>query len=185
MEFRYKILPGEIAYTGKELRSGWVAETAGLSGDAAAVFFGACHVATEDLVDLEDARAGATIVSARMAHVIIEHPGCDLEVGVLRQRLLVCLLCEALASMGQSVRRDGDDVFQDGRKLTVSIAAPSASSCLIHLGVNIDPRGAPVPAIGLEAMGLDPVVLMREVMAAYQREIVSAAHAATKVRQVH
>jgi hypothetical protein len=185
MEFRYKILPGEVAYTGKELRSRWVADATGFGGDAAAVFFGPCHVATEDLVDLEDARAGATIVAARMAHVIIEHPSCDLDVGVLRQRLLVCLLCEALSSMGQRVRRDGDDVYCDGRKLTVSIAAPSASSCLIHLGVNIDPRGAPVPAIGLEEMGLRPVVLMRELMAAYQREIVSAAHAASKVRQVH
>ncbi|MDH3196650.1 MAG: DUF366 family protein [Candidatus Krumholzibacteria bacterium] len=185
MEFRYKIMPGTLAYTGKELRSRWVAETTGLSGDAAAVFFGPCQVATEDLVDLDDARAGATIVAARMAHVIVEHPGCDLEVGVLRQRLLVCLLCEALVSMGKSVRRDGDDAYSDGRKLTVSIAAPSAASCLIHLGVNIDPRGAPVPAIGLEEMGLRPVELMREVMAAYQREIESAAYAAGKVRRVH
>jgi hypothetical protein len=141
-------------------------------------------VATGDLVDLDDARAGATIDAAEMAHVVIEHPGCSLRTGVLRQRLLVCMLCEVLTAAGKKARRDGDDVYVDRRKLTVSIAAPGPGGVLIHLGVNVDPAGAPVPAIGLREMGLDARGLLRELLERYAREMETAAHAETKVRTV-
>jgi len=95
MSFQFRILEDEIAYTGAELRSGWVAAQTGLAGDAAAGFVGPCHVPTENLVDLDDARAGTFIQAASMAHVIAEHP-CELSVAVLRQRILVALLGELL-----------------------------------------------------------------------------------------
>ncbi|MEJ2719586.1 MAG: DUF366 family protein, partial [bacterium] len=145
---RFKILEKKTPYTGKELRSGWVTRQTGLHGDAAVGFVGPCHVKNEDLVDLDDVRAGSFIKSESMAHVIVEHPGCDPAVAVLRQRLMVCLLCDVLAGRGHRVTRVGDDVFFGERKLTVSIAAPSPHSALIHLGINIRPTGAPVPAVG-------------------------------------
>jgi hypothetical protein len=141
-------------------------------------------VKNEDLVDLDDVRAGTFIKSELMAHVIVEHPGCELATAVLRQRLLVCLLCEILAGGGHRVTRSGDDVYYDQRKLTVSIAAPSQRSALIHLGINIRPEGAPVPAVGLEEMGVDAAELLEELLDRYRRELESAAHAATKVRPV-
>lgn len=183
-DFRYRILEDESAYTGKELRSGWVRVRTGLAGDAAAGFLGPCHVANEDLVDLDDARAGEFIRAASMAHVILEHPGCDLEAAVLRQRLLVCILCEILGEKGLSVRRSGDDVFFDSRKLTVSIAAPGPASALIHLGINIDPRGAPVPAAGLGEMGVAPAELLADLLERYRCEVSSVRHATGKVRPV-
>lgn len=180
----YRVVEGTIAYTGRELRSGWAGRTTGLEGDVAAGFIGPCHVATEDLVDLDDARAGATIEAAEMAHVVVEHRDCSLRTGVLRQRLLVCMLCEVVTARGQSVRRDGDDVYVDDRKLTVSIAAPGPSGVLIHLGINVDPAGAPVPAIGLKEMGLDARAVLGELLERYARELQTAAHAETKVRSV-
>jgi hypothetical protein len=119
-----------------------------------------------------------------MAHVIVEHPGSTLEVAVLRQRLLVAMLAEVLEAEGKFTRRDGDDLYYDGRKLTVSIAAPAPASCLIHLGVNVDPEGAPVPASGLAEMGLAARPVLEELLTRYARELASAAHAQTKVRTV-
>lgn len=184
MTLRFAILGAEIPYTGRELRSGWVGEHTGFSGDIAAAFFGPCHVATEDLVDLDDRRTGATIDAARMLHVLIEHPGCSMESLVLRQRIFVCILCECLAARGVVVVRDGDDVYVHGRKLTVSIAAPGPHAGLIHLGINVDPSGAPVSAVGLIELGIDERDLARELLDVYAAELVSAAHAQTKVDTV-
>lgn len=184
MKFSYRILDGSVPYTGAELRSGWVREHAGLDGDAAAGFVGPCHVPTEHLVDLDDARAGEFIHAASMAHVIAEHPGCTLGEAVLRQRLMVALLGEYLARAGKLVHRDGDDLYYDGRKLTVSIAAPSRASSLIHLGINVDPLGAPVPAVGLHELGLEPRAVLDELLDRYGREMESAAYATTKVKAV-
>jgi len=178
------VLPDAIAYTGKELRSGWVRERTGLDGDAAAAFVGPCRVDTEDLVDMEDAEAGAHIEAALMAHIIVEHPGCPLSEAVLRQRLLVCILCDMLGPRIPDLRRDGDDVYIGERKLTVSIAAPSPVSSLIHLGINVDPGGAPVPAAGLEAFRVDAAPLLQELLGRYRDEIRSCGHAAGKVRKV-
>jgi len=181
---RYRIIDEKTPYTGKELRSGWVSQKTGLDGDAAAGFVGPCHVATEDLVDLDDVRAGAHIESASMAHVIVEHPGCSLRAGVLRQRMLVSLLCELLREAEHIIRRDGDDVYCGERKLTVSIAAPAAGSTLIHLGINIDPSGAPVPAVGLGEMGVEPIGLLTTLLERYAAEMESCRHAESKVRSV-
>ena len=54
-----------VTYTGPQLRSGWLAETFGVGDDALVAWLGPCHVATADLVDLEDQRAGAEIHSSR------------------------------------------------------------------------------------------------------------------------
>lgn len=180
----YRIAEDEIPYTGKELRSGWLREQTGFTGSAALGFVGPCRVENEDLVDLEDARAGAWIRAESMAHIIVEHTEVDLALAVLRQRLLVCLLCEELVAHGVDVRRDGDDVYCGDRKLTVSIAAPAESSCLIHLGINVDPVGAPVPAIGLDELDIEPRQLLGKLLGRYEREISSCRRAAGKVRSV-
>jgi len=178
------VVENEIEYTGRELRSGWVCEASGLEGEAAVGFVGPCRVNNEDLVDMEDAEAGTFIEARSMAHVLAEHPGCTISEGVLRQRMLVCLLCEILGERLEGVRRSGDDVYYDGRKLTVSIAAPSPGGCMIHLGVNVRPEGAPVPAVGLDEMGVDPHALLRRLLNDYARELRSCVHAQTKVRPV-
>lgn len=182
MSFAFRILDGVVPYTGLELRGGWVAARTGHGGDAAAGFIGPCHVPTEHLVDLDDARARTFIRAASMAHVIVEHPGCPLALAVLRQRLLVCILGDVLGVV--RARRDGDDLYVAGRKLTVSIAAPSRDASLIHLGINVDPAGSPVPAVGLEELRVDPASLLADLLGRYARELGSIAHAETKVRTV-
>ncbi|HUT74363.1 MAG TPA: DUF366 family protein [Armatimonadota bacterium] len=192
----------EIAYTGAELRSGWLRATFGLKGDAIAAFVGPCDVAPEHMVDLEDLAAGAAIRSRRMLHFIAEHAGADLERAVLRQRLLVIIAAECLqariagAAAGGlafpaeggwatgDLQRRGDDLFWQGRKLSVSIATTSPASGLIHLGLNVIAAGAPVPAAALCELGAEPRALAQAVIAAYATELAAVAAAQRKVRPV-
>jgi hypothetical protein len=69
--------------------------------------------------------------------------------------------------------------------LTVSIAAPSTTGrALIHLGINVNPEGAPVPAVGLAELGFSPVDLLETLLERYSCEMDTAGHAETKVRTV-
>lgn len=176
----------EIAYTGAELRSGWLHATFGLEGDAIAAFIGPCDVAPEHMVDLVDLAAGARIFSRRMLHFIAEHADPDLARAVLRQRLLVAIALECIhrRSGTTTARREGNDLYWRERKLSVSVATTSPRSGLMHLGLNVIAAGAPVPAAGLEDLGIEPEPLAREIMAGYASEMGSVAAAQQKVRPV-
>ena len=183
MQWRW--LAQEIPYTGRELRSGWIADTTGIEGDAITAFVGPCEVPLEHMVDMEDVRRGVPIKAARMLHFLVEHFDTDLARTVLRQRLLVCLAAEVLnQASAQQVCRDGDDLFVGERKLSVSIATGSPTSTLIHLGLNIDPSGAPVPAIGLDELGISASEIGKQIMAGYVEEMQSCQTACNKVRRV-
>jgi len=178
--------PDPIAYTGHQLRSHWILDTFGLQGDALVAFTGPCHVALSEMVDLADVAAGEAIEAAQMLHLIAEHFDHDLRRAVLRQRLLICIIAERLAA-GERVpdlRRDGDDLYAGERKLSVSVATLSPVSALIHVGLNIDPAGAPVPAVGLGEWGIDSDWLAREVLEDYAAEMADVESAACKVRGV-
>jgi hypothetical protein len=181
-----RLLEQEITYTGAQLRSRWITETAGLSGDAAVAFFGPCDVAPEHMVDRADLEAGAKIASPRMLHVIVEHPGLDLDSITLRQRLLMARAGEILnGRLGEALlRREGDDLYLQERKLSVSVATTSPTSGLIHAGFNLRGEGAPVAAVGLEDLGVEPREFAAELLEAYASEIASAQEAARKVKRV-
>jgi len=181
-----RVLDQEIEYTGAQLRSGWVKETAGLSGDAAVAFFGPCDVAPEHMVDREDLEAGAKIASPRMLHVIVEHPDLGLDQITLRQRLLMAIAGEIInGHLGESLlRRAGDDLYLRDRKLSVSVATTAPASGLIHSGFNLTGKGTPVAAIGLEELGIEPRRFAEDLLRAYAGEIEGARAAAGKVRPV-
>ena len=181
-----RLLEGETSYTGAQLRSGWIAEVAGLTGDAAVAFFGPCDVSVQHMVDQADLAAGAKISSPRMLHVIVEHPNLDLAHITTRQRLLMAIAAELLnAHLGEALLlREGDDLYLRDLKLSVSVATVSASSGLIHSGFNVRGEGAPVPAIGLEELGVSPREFAEKLLAAYGTEIETAEAAAQKVKPV-
>ena len=180
------LLEHEISYTGAQLRTGWIREVAGLSGDAAVAFLGPCDVAPEYMVDLVDREAGARIASPRMVHIIVEHPGLDLGHTAIRQRLLMALAGEVVnGHLGEAlIRRCGDDLYFRERKLSVSVATASARAGLIHAGFNVRGEGAPVPAIGLEELAVSPTDFAVELLTAYAADIEGAQEAARKVKAV-
>ena len=121
-----------------------------------------------------------------MLSFISEQFNVGLVEGVFRQRLLICKIKEALESRGIFVVRNGDDLFVNGKKLTVSIATKSLTSILIHTGVNIDSTDAPVKACGLtNDLGITDIEKFAlDVMKNYSEEIDDIILASTKVRGV-
>lgn len=176
----------EIAYTGEQLRSHWILNTFGQFGDAICAFLGPCRVPTAHLVDLADLREGATIQARQMLHFLAEWFDTDLDRVILRQRLLVALAAELLGELRPqvAVRRSGDDLYIGERKLSVSIATASPVSTLIHFGINVDPEGAPVSAVGLAELGVEPLAFARELMRRLALELESVRGARVKVRGV-
>lgn len=178
-------IPDDLDYDGSQLRSHFAYHARGILGDSIVAFEGGCRVDLEALVDLEDARSGSIIESRRMVHFLAEHFDRSLERTVLRQRLLVVCVAEALAALGATrPDRRGDDLFVADRKLSVSIATASPVSTLIHLGVNVDAEGAPVPAADLGELGVEARALAGEVLERYPAEMAGIARARWKVRAV-
>lgn len=181
MQTHFATIP--INYTGRELRSHWLLDTLGMRGDACAGFRGPCRVELSEMVDKADVARGVGIEAREMLHFLCEFFDPDLPKTILRQRLLVAIAAEQLAGV-TGLRRNGDDLYVGERKLSVSIATVSPVSSLIHFALNIDPSGAPVPAVGLAELGVEPEQFARRLMTAFAEELESIDAARCKVRPV-
>ena len=176
--------PESIPYTGRELRSHFALDRFGLYGDAAVGFVGPCRVELTEMVDLEDVRNGESIYSPSMVHVLVEHFGLALREAVLRQRLLVRLAGDLLIDRKVSVEIRGDDIYVEGRKASVSIATVSPTSVLLHLGINVETEGTPVPTWGLAEIQVEPLEFCKRLLDLYAAEIDDIDRAVSKVRGV-
>ncbi len=167
-----KWLEDRLDYDGLQLRSHFIREAAGIFDDGVVAFAGSCDVEADSLVDLEDAMAGSTIKAAMMLHFIGEHFGCPLRESNFRLRLFASIVKDVIESAGaeEEVRRDGDDLFLGERKLSVAISTVTPVSSVFHFGVNIDPAGAPVPAVGLKELGLEAPSTAGSVLERYHDE---------------
>ena len=179
-------VPETIDYDGSQIRSLWAYRRCGVEGDSIVAFIGGCDIPAENIVDVQDLRAGSKIFSRKMLHFIVEHFDRDLEKAVLRQRLLAAIARDALLGRCPqcALRRKGDDLFIDDAKLSISVATLTSVSSKIHLGLNIDSKGAPVKAAGLGDLGVDAKEYAHEVLQAYSEEMAGIYRARTKVRGV-
>lgn len=179
----------ERPYTGVELRPHFLLQEMGLKGSGIGVFIGPCRVQTEHLVDWEDRLANDRIEARSMIHFIGEFFGMSLNEGILTQRFLMSLIGEVLnQDFGVRITRRGDDLYsgypESPRKLSVSIVTASPVSVLLHTGINIDPEGAPVAAVGLRELGVTADVLISRVKERFTEEWIEMKWACTKVRPV-
>lgn len=176
----------EIKYIGSQLAPHWIYKNFKIQGDAIVAFCGECEVKLTEMVDIEDVINNEPIYSKYMLSFITEQFNVELVEGVFRQRLLMCCIKEALEKLGNKVRRNGDDLFVNDKKLSVSIATKSLTSVLIHTGVNILSEGAPIPVSGLKSdLGITDIKsFAQEVMQNYALEIDDIILASTKVRGV-
>ena len=181
-----QLIDKEIKYEGWQLAPHWIYKNFKMQGDATVAFIGECEVKLTEMVDIEDVINNEPIYSKSMLSFISEQFNIGLVEGVFRQRLLICIIKEALEKRGFKIFRSGDDLFFDGKKLTVSIATKSVNSILIHTGINIDSTGAPVKASGLtsELKIADIRELAQEILKNYSEEIDDIVLASTKVRGV-
>lgn len=178
-----KFINEKIKYTGNELAPHWIYRNFKMQGDAIVAFCGECEVNLEEMVDVEDVINNEPIYSKLMLNFIIENFNIGLVEGIFRQRLLITILKEVLEdTYSAPIKRSGDDLFVEDKKLSVSIATKSLTSVLIHVGINIDPTGAPVKAIGLNSLNVNNVEdFAKEIMIRYSEEIDDIILASTKV----
>ncbi len=179
-------------YNGPELRPHFLLTELGVKGHGIGAFIGPCEVKTESLVDYEDKLAQDFIRSKLMLHFIGEFFDIGLQEGVLLQRLFMSTVGQEISrEYGVSIRRDGDDLFWNDSKLSVSIVTASPVSKLLHAGINIDATGAPVKAAGLFDLGLkSPEMAERvkrlslSILQSFKAELESVEWACAKVRPV-
>ena len=176
----------EIKYIGSQLQPHWIYKNFNIQGDAIVAFCGECDVHLSEMVDIEDVINNEPIYSKYMLSFITEQFNVELVEGVFRQRLLICVIKEALENRGFTVKRDGDDLFINNKKLSVSIATKSLTSVLIHTGLNILSDGAPIPVSALKSdLNIEDVKgFALEIMEKYSQEIENIKLASTKVRGV-
>lgn len=176
----------KIKYIGLQLSPHWIYKNFKIQGDAIVAFVGECDVKLSEMVDIEDVINNEPIYSKFMLSFISEQFNINLVEGVLRQRLLVTCIKEELEKRGISAQRNGDDIFVNGKKLSVSIATKSLTSVLIHTGINILSDGAPIPVCGLESdLGIiDIKEFAQNVMTNYAQELDDIILASAKVRGV-
>ena len=180
-----KFIEDKIKYIGSQLKPHWIYKNFKLKGDAIVAFIGECDVKIDEMVDIEDVINNEPIYSKSMLSFISEQFGVSLTEGVFRQRLLITIIKELLEERGNSVIRKGDDLYFDNRKLSVSIATKSITSCLIHTALNITKEGAPVSASDLTEIGIiDIRKFANEVLNNFKKEIESIENAVCKVRGV-
>jgi hypothetical protein len=171
-----------VDYDGTQIRSLWAYRELGLQGDSLVAFLGACEIPFDHMVDLEDVRRRSRIASPLMLHFIAEHFDRDLEKAVLRQRLLAAIVRDLL---GGRVRREGDDLFVQGGKLSISIATLTPVSSKIHFGINVVRElGVDVPTRGLRDLKVRPVPFAKRVLSEFARQMEGILDARTRVRGV-
>lgn len=175
-----------LTYDGKQLRPHFAYENFNILGDSIVSFIGPCDVPKENLCDLEDKKSAKFIFSKNMLHFIVEHFHSDLNFTIALQRLLITNIIDEIRDEKPELNlvRRGNDIYDDVFKLNVSIAAPSVTSCLIHVGINICSADTPVPTRGLDDYGLSAPALAMGVMNRYRAELAGITKARAKVRCV-
>ncbi len=155
----YKHLEEIFEYDGSQIDASWAFNEFGIYGSSIITWIGPVNITPDNLKDFAD--VGLEIKSNNMINFICEFFDCqpaNMRIAYLRQRLLVMIFRECLFEKGIVSTREGDDIFVNGRKLSISIATASLSSMKIHFAVNIEDKGTPgdVETIGL--FDIDPEI---------------------------
>lgn len=139
-------------YDGSQINPSWAFQEFGIYGSSIVTWIGPVNITPDNLKDFAD--VGLEIKSNYMVNFICEffdQQPTNMRVAYLRQRLLVMIFREILTEYGISTKREGDDIFVENRKLSISIASVSLSSAKIHFALNLEDKGTPddVETIGL------------------------------------
>ena len=183
-----KFIENEFEYNGSQLHSLFAYLTQGVQGDSVVSWVGPCAISTEHMVDGEDLLEGSTIRGGRMLHFITEIFHLQLFGAVALQRLFASMCLdlarELVPDKAERMRRDGDDLWVDDGKLSISIATVSPLSGLVHFAMNVTNKDTPVKTACLEDLGINANQFANEAMARLSREIKGIQEATMKVRWV-
>lgn len=176
----------QMTYDGTQLSSLYAYLNHKILGNSIVSWQGPCFVSLAHMVDGEDLLQEATIAGSMMMHFIVEVFERDLFAGVALQRLLASIVRDQLqVHADQVLTRDGDDIYLEDRKLSISIATRSPVSTLIHFAVNVTNEGTPVKTLSLEDLKVDPKTFAEMIMQKFAAEYESILKATQKVRPVN
>ena len=152
MTITHKHVDEIFEYDGSQINPSWAFQEFGIYGSSIVTWIGPVNITPDNLKDFAD--VGLEIKSNYMVNFICEffdQQPTNMRVAYLRQRLLVMIFREILTEYGISTKREGDDIFVENRKLSISIASVSLSSAKIHFALNMEDKGTPddVETIGL------------------------------------
>ena len=132
-------------YDGSQINPSWAFQEFGVKDSTIVSWVGPMNILGDNLIDYED--VGVDIKGDLMLNFIVEHfdeqPG-NLKLAYHRQRMLVMITRDKLLDYGIRTTQDGDDIFIDNKKLSVSIATASISTMKMHFALNITTEGTPV-----------------------------------------
>lgn len=178
----------KFPYDGSQLRSLYAYLEHGILGPSVVSWVGPCDIPFTHMVDGEDLLAKAVIQGDEMLHFIVEVFDRDLFTGVSLQRLFAAIAKDHLQGAGgglltgKQLRRDGDDIYLENKKLSISIASKSPVSVMIHFAMNVTNKGTPVETLCLQDLKLDPQAVAEDLMALFHQEYQSILSATQKVK---
>lgn len=179
-----------IKYDGSQLKPLFAYENYKILGDSVVSWIGPCDIPFDNMKDLEDVVALSPIRGELMLHFIIEVFHQNLFSGVCLQRLFAGIVKDELNFLltkrknSMVLVRNGDDIFFEDRKLSISIASQSILATQIHFAVNVTNKGTPVKTLCLEELKVDPKQIAATVMKSLLREFESIVDATKKVRSL-
>lgn len=181
-----KWIETRLDYDGSQLACQYAYLKHGVMGDSIIAFRGACDVKLEHMADGEDLLAGARICGSDMLHFLIELYDVPLVAGVAVQRLFASQVRDVLKGMAAKIdlRREGDDLFWEDRKLSISVAAKTPLSVVIHFAMNVANAGTPVQTCALDDFALEPREVAERCLSAFATEWQNLSEATVKVRPV-
>lgn len=173
------------AYDGTQLRSLYAYLDHKVLGPSVVSWVGPCSISFDHMVDGEDLLEGAEIRGDEMLHFIIEIFDRDLFSGVALQRLFAAIARDYLAEQsGQMLFREGDDLFFNEGKLSISIATKSPVSVMVHFAMNVVNEGTPVKTSCLNDLRLNPRQVATDLMTLLMEEYNDILMATQKVRPI-
>lgn len=182
-----KFIKTKIKYDGRQLTPLWAYQNFNLLGDSIVSWIGPCDIDFKSMVDVEDQLSHSKICGDLMLHFVIEIFDRELFSAVCLQRIMASLLKDYLyknskiLQNGPDLVRDGDDLFWNKQKLSISIASCSSVSNQIHFAVNVVNKGTPVKTCCLNDFKIKPEELSKDVMERFISEYKSIKMATQKV----
>ncbi|PIU00889.1 MAG: DUF366 domain-containing protein [Bdellovibrionales bacterium CG10_big_fil_rev_8_21_14_0_10_45_34] len=184
-----------VSYDGTQLAPRFAYQKHGLVGDSIVSWQGPCAISFENMKDLEDVISQSKIEGSMMVHFIVEVFDWDLKGAVALQRLLASIVKDVVDSRAAEssvpagkkevkLIRKGDDLYlaNTDKKLSISVATASNTSCLIHFAVNVSNEGTPVPTCSLNELRIDVQKFGQAVMANFVNEYGTILEARSKTR---
>lgn len=133
-----------LLYDGSQIKPMWAFQEMGIKDSSIVTWIGPMNIKPDELIDYED--VGLEVKSEEMVHFIIEHfdvQPADIRLSYHRQRIFVMIVKDLLEEIGIKTTRNGDDLYFDGGKLSVSIATCSINCMKIHFAMNLKTEGTP------------------------------------------